>query len=130
MLGSICLPVVDELYPICYNVMLKLFDFIFLRRESMKKTFLFTVIVMMRLMIVSAVCADDLSDVKQAGVLRFGAPLEYIPFVYQDENDKSQCINIEIIQNGLANITNYKIEEGNPSIEFDAMLKADRKSVV
>ena len=54
----------------------------------MKKSFLLTVIVMMTLMIVSAVCADDLSDVKQAGVLRFGAPLEYIPFVFQDENDK------------------------------------------
>ena len=64
----------------------------------MKKSFLFTVIVMMMLMIVSAVCADDLSDVKQAGVLRFGAPLEYIPFVFQDENDNTNGMDIALMQ--------------------------------
>lgn len=64
----------------------------------MKKSFIFTVIFMMMLMIVSAVCADDLSDVKQAGVLRFGAPLEYIPFVFQDENDNSNGMDIALMQ--------------------------------
>ena len=64
----------------------------------MKKSFILTVIAMMMLMIVSAVCADDLSDVKQAGVLRFGAPLEYIPFVYQDENDNANGMDIALMQ--------------------------------
>ncbi len=64
----------------------------------MKKSFLLTIVVMMMLVIVSAVCADDLSDVKQAGVIRFGAPLEYIPFVYQDETDNSNGMDIALMQ--------------------------------
>ena len=43
----------------------------------MKKTFLLSIMLVLMLT-VSAVFADDLSDVKQAGVLRFGAPLEYM----------------------------------------------------
>ena len=33
-----------------------------------------------------------------------------------------------LIENGLANLTNYKIEEGNPSKEFDSMLKAEQEA--
>ena len=54
--------------------------------------------------------------------------MKFYTVYYTDEKDESHCINVEIIQNGLANITNYKIEEGNPSREFDAMLKAEQEA--
>ena len=50
----------------------------------MKKNLLWIILIVL-LLAVSAVSADDLTEVKEAGVLRFGAPLEYIPFVFEDE---------------------------------------------
>ena len=47
---------------------------------------------------------------------------------YPDEKGENKCINVELIENGLANLTNYKIEEGNPSKVFDLMLKAEEEA--
>ena len=52
--------------------------------------------------------------------------MKFYTVYYQNEKDETECINIELINNGLANLTNYKIEEGNPSKEFDSMLKAEQ----
>lgn len=54
----------------------------------MKKN-LFFILTFVLMIAVSAVSADDLSEIKQAGVLRFGAPLEYIPFVFEDEDTRA-----------------------------------------
>ena len=52
--------------------------------------------------------------------------MKFYTVYYQNEKGEDQCINVELIQNGLANLTNYKIEEGNPSKEFDSMLKGEQ----
>ena len=54
--------------------------------------------------------------------------MKFYTVYYQNEKDETQCINIELIENGLANLTNYKIEEGNPSREFDSMIKAEQEA--
>jgi len=54
--------------------------------------------------------------------------MKFYTVYYQNEKDETQCINIELLENGLANLTNYKIEEGNPSREFDLMLKAEQEA--
>ena len=51
--------------------------------------------------------------------------MKFYTVYYQNEKDETECINVELLSNGLANLTNYKIEEGNPSKEFDSMLKAE-----
>ena len=63
----------------------------------MKKIFLFLSVVML-LTAFAAVSADDLADVKQAGVLRFGAPLEYIPFVFEDEDGNPSGMDIALME--------------------------------
>ena len=63
----------------------------------MKKNLSF-VLVMILLLAVSAVCADDLSDVRQNGVLRFGAPLEYIPFVFEDETGSASGMDVALME--------------------------------
>ena len=63
----------------------------------MKKLFPLFIIVVLMLM-VSSVFADDLSDVKQAGVLRFGAPLEFVPFVFEDDSGNSTGIDIALME--------------------------------
>ena len=63
----------------------------------MKKYLLFVLAAVM-LLAVSAVCADDMSDIKQAGVLRFGAPLEYIPFVFEDENGNASGMDVALME--------------------------------
>ena len=62
----------------------------------MKKNLLFVLIFM--LLAVSAVSADDLSEVRQAGVLRFGAPLEYIPFVFNDETGNASGMDVALME--------------------------------
>lgn len=62
----------------------------------MKKILLFVLLMVM--VTVTAVCADDLSDVQQAGVLRFGAPLEYIPFVFEDDSGNASGIDIALME--------------------------------
>ena len=54
--------------------------------------------------------------------------MKFYTVYYPDEKKQNICINVELIQNGLANLTNYKIEEGNPSKEFDSMLKAEQEA--
>ena len=54
--------------------------------------------------------------------------MKFYTVYYQNKKDETQCINIELIENGLANLTNYKIEEGNPSREFDSMIKAEQEA--
>lgn len=62
-----------------------------------KKSLLFFMIAVM-LFAFTAVSADDLSDIKQVGVLRFGAPLEYIPFVYEDESGNPSGMDIALME--------------------------------
>ena len=54
--------------------------------------------------------------------------MKFYTVYYQNDKNETECINVEIIKNGLANLTNYKIEEGNPSKEFDSMLKAEQEA--
>ena len=54
--------------------------------------------------------------------------MKFYTIYYTDDKNESKCINVEVIENGLANLTNYKIEEGNPSKEFDSMLKAEQEA--
>ncbi len=46
----------------------------------------------------TAVYADDLADVNQAGEIRFGVAPEYIPFVFFDENNKETGIDIALME--------------------------------
>ena len=62
------------------------------------KKYLSFVLVMIMLLAVSAVYADDLSDVRQAGVLRFGAPMEYIPFVFEDSSGSSSGMDVALME--------------------------------
>lgn len=63
----------------------------------MKKIFLLLSVVLL-LTAFAVVSADDLADVKQAGVLRFGAPLEYIPFVFEDENGSPSGMDVALME--------------------------------
>ena len=54
--------------------------------------------------------------------------MKFYTVYYTDDKGESKCLNVELIENGLANLTNYKIEEGNPSKEFDSMLKAEQEA--
>ena len=54
--------------------------------------------------------------------------MKFYTVYYPDEKGENQCINVELIENGLANLTNYKIEQGNPSKEFDSMIKAEQEA--
>ena len=54
--------------------------------------------------------------------------MKFYTIYYTDDKNESKCINVELIENGLANLTNYKIEEGNPSKEFDSKLKAEQEA--
>ena len=54
--------------------------------------------------------------------------MKFYTVYYHNEKEEQKCINVELIENGLANLTNYKIEEGNPSKEFDSMLKAEQEA--
>ena len=48
--------------------------------------------------VTAAVQADDLSDVMQNGVLRMGSAPEYAPFVFYDDNDSMNGIDIALIE--------------------------------
>ncbi len=63
----------------------------------MKKILSF-ILVMILLLAVSAVTADDLSEIRQAGVLRFGAPMEYIPFVFEDDNGSASGMDVALME--------------------------------
>ena len=54
--------------------------------------------------------------------------MKFYTVYYQNEKGENKCINVELIENGLANLTNYKIEQGNPSKEFDSMIKAEQEA--
>ena len=54
--------------------------------------------------------------------------MKFYTVYYPDDKKQNICINVELIENGLANLTNYKIEEGNPSKEFDSMLRAEQEA--
>ena len=72
--------------------------FLNLLQESKMKKYLLFVLVMIMMLAVCAVSADDLSDVRQAGVLRFGAPLEYIPFVFEDESGSASGMDVALME--------------------------------
>ena len=63
----------------------------------MKKLLVFTLIVVL-LLSFSAVFADDLADVKQAGVLRFGHHLEYVPFIFEGSDGKTTGIDTALME--------------------------------
>lgn len=50
------------------------------------------------LLISSAVFADDLADVKQAGVLKMGYTGEYIPFVFEDESQNTTGLDVALME--------------------------------
>ena len=54
--------------------------------------------------------------------------MKFYTIYYTNDKDESKCINVELIENGLANLTNFKIEEGSPSKELDSMLKAEQEA--
>jgi len=54
--------------------------------------------------------------------------MKFYTIYYTNDKNEFKCINVEIIENGLANLTNFKIEEGNPSKEFDSMIKAEKEA--
>ena len=56
------------------------------------------VLVFVMLAVFSAVHADDLSDVKQAGVLQFGHHLEYVPFIFEDSSGNTNGIDIALME--------------------------------
>lgn len=63
----------------------------------MKKCFLI-LIMFVFLMSISMVYADDLSEITQSGVLRFGHHLDYAPFVYEDSNGVTTGIDIALME--------------------------------
>lgn len=63
----------------------------------MKKK-IFAILFFVMLITCTAVFADDLEDVKQAGVLRFGHHMEYIPFVFEDSNGDTSGIDIALME--------------------------------
>ena len=63
----------------------------------MKKKLVFILIVVL-LLSFSAVFADDLADVKQAGVLRFGHHLEYVPFIFEGSDGKTTGIDAALME--------------------------------
>ena len=62
----------------------------------MKKHFA-VMLILAFLLSFSAVFADDLADVKQAGVLRFGHHVDYVPFVYDDSTGTTTGIDIALM---------------------------------
>ena len=52
--------------------------------------------------------------------------MKFYTVYYPNEKDEQKCLNVELLQHGLANLANYKIENGNPSKEFDNMMKAEQ----
>ena len=50
------------------------------------------------LLVCTSVFADDLDDVFQSGVLRFGVPSEYIPFVFTDEDGNPTGIDVALME--------------------------------
>ncbi len=63
----------------------------------MKKNILFVLIICL-LLSISAVFADDFTDVMQAGVLRFGHHMDYAPFVYTDQNGSMTGIDVAMME--------------------------------
>lgn len=64
----------------------------------MKKQTLFLLIAAIVIISVSIVSADDLSDVRQAGVIRFGHVPDYAPFVYSDPAGNLTGIDIALME--------------------------------
>ena len=62
------------------------------------KRILISALLFFMLVTCSPVSADDLSDVRQAGVLRFGHHLEYIPFVFEDASGSTTGIDIALME--------------------------------
>ena len=50
------------------------------------------------LLLAFPVIADDLADVKEAGVLRFGVSPDQFPFVFYDKNDDLTGIDIRLME--------------------------------
>ena len=63
----------------------------------MKKKLVFVLIVVL-LLSFSTIFADDLADVKQAGVLRFGHHLEYVPFIFEGSDGKTTGIDTALME--------------------------------
>ena len=63
----------------------------------MKKKLAFALIVVL-LLSFSTIFADDLADVKQAGVLRFGHHLEYVPFIFEGSDGKTTGIDTALME--------------------------------
>ena len=64
----------------------------------MKKSISIFIALYLFLMIPISAFADDLAEVKQSGVLRFGTSSEYVPFVFYDNNDVLTGIDVELVR--------------------------------
>lgn len=67
----------------------------------------------------AAVHADELTDVQQSGVLRFGVAPEYIPFVFFDQNGKLSGIDVALVEE-ISRRMGVKIEIVN--MAFDGLI--------
>ena len=63
-------------------------------------------------------------------IAKEGAPTRRMKFytVYYNKGDDEVCANVVLLENGLASLAVFKIEEGEPSKELDAMRTAELKA--
>ena len=86
----------------------------------MKKN-LFVLMFLAVLLVCTSVFADDLDDVFQSGVLRFGVPSEYIPFVFTDEDGNPTGIDVALMEE-IGNRMGVQVEVIH--LAYDGMIDA------
>ena len=84
----------------------------------MKKT---CVILLMLLLMFTAVQADDLADVKQAGELVFGVSPDYIPFVFYNQSGSLTGIDVALMEEVARRM---QVELRTVDVAFDGILDA------
>ena len=84
----------------------------------MKKA-LILLLSLLTLLMFCSVYADDLADVQKAGVLRFGVPPEYIPFIIFDKDGNQSGIDIALMEE-IGRRMGVKVETVN--LAFDGMI--------
>ena len=62
------------------------------------KKFLFLIIMAVMMLTVTAAFADDLADVRQSGVLKFGTALDYVPFIFEDSNGNITGMDVALME--------------------------------
>ena len=54
--------------------------------------------------------------------------MRFYTIYYTDNNKNEKCLNVDLIENGLANLVTFKIEDGEPSKELNNMRNAEQKA--